>query len=114
MFEGPSIDTGRFPIPDGLRFMLDATQQRREFNDLCFDACHCLYIHREEIEREWEKSLAKRDLVDPKLQSEIKDVIKRLAIPRDMLEKELDGGKIAGKLRTSMKNMTWALGQYAK
>ena len=114
MFEGPSIDTGRFPIPDGLRFMLDATQQRREFNDLCIDACHCLYIHRQEIELEWEKSLTERKLMDPKLLSEIKGVINRLAIPRDMLEKELDGGKIAGKLRTSMKNMTWALGQYAK
>ena len=49
--EGPSLDTGRFPIPQGLRYLLDSSKMKAEFHDLCFDAVRCLWIHRAEIKQ---------------------------------------------------------------
>jgi hypothetical protein len=86
-FEGPPIDTGRFPIPKGLRWLMDSTGLVSEFHDLCFDAVRCLYLHRDELRRAWLGMLAERGLHDLKLQACIDGVISRLAMPREVLDK---------------------------
>ena len=58
--EGPSVDTGRFPIPTGLRYLLDATSQKAEFYDLCWDANRVLYRHRAELKEQWCAMLVQR------------------------------------------------------
>ena len=56
--EGPSVDTGRFPLPQGLRYLLDATKMKAEFYDLSFDAIRCLHIHQDEINHRYANSSA--------------------------------------------------------
>jgi len=58
--EGPSVDTGRFPIPTGFRYLLDATSQKAEFYDLCWDANRVLYRHRAELKEQWCAMLVQR------------------------------------------------------
>lgn len=71
MEEGPSIDTGRFPIPAGFRYLLDATSQKAEFFDLCWDANRVLYHHREELKEQWCALLRQRGLNDKVLFDEV-------------------------------------------
>jgi len=58
------VDTGRFPIPTGFRYLLDATKTKAEFFDLCWDANRVLYHHREELKEQWCSLLAQRGLND--------------------------------------------------
>lgn len=62
--EGPSLDTGRFPVPAGFRYLLDATKTKAEFFDLCWDANRVLYHHREELKEQWCSLLVQRGLND--------------------------------------------------
>lgn len=71
MEEGPAIDTGRFPIPTGFRYLLEATSQKAEFYDLCWDANRVLYRHREELKEQWRALLVQRGLNDKMLFEEV-------------------------------------------
>eukprot|EP01043_Picozoa_sp_COSAG02_P047261 COSAG02_NODE_4510_length_5279_cov_14.934176_4_plen_177_part_00 len=78
--EGPPIDTGRFPIPAGFRYLLDATFQKGEFVDLCWDANRVLYRHREELKEHWCALLVQRGLNDKLLFDEVPGKLPRSAI----------------------------------
>jgi hypothetical protein len=51
--EGPGFDTGRFPLPQGLRNLLNTTKMKAEFHDLSHDAIRCLHIHQDEINQRY-------------------------------------------------------------
>jgi hypothetical protein len=75
--EGPPVDTGRFPIPAGFRYLLDATSQKGEFFDLCWDANRVLYRHREELKEQWCSLLVERGLNDKVLFDEVPGKLSR-------------------------------------
>ena len=79
--EGPSVDTGRFPIPAGFRYLLDSTFQKGEFFDLCWDANRVLYRHREELKEHWCALLVERGLNDKKLFDEVPGKLPQLLGP---------------------------------
>ena len=44
-WQSPGIDTGMFPIPEGLKQLLTSTNLWDEFIDLCWDAVSVLHAH---------------------------------------------------------------------
>jgi len=46
--EAPPIDTGIFPIPEGLKMLFTSTNHWAEFLDLCWDALRALHAHQGE------------------------------------------------------------------
>merc|ERR1711871_1352505 len=65
--EGPKIDTGKFPIPNGLRFLMTNGRLWDEFCDLCWDAICVLRQRWEEVARHWCFLLLNRELADRNL-----------------------------------------------
>lgn len=98
--------TGRFPIPKGLRYLLESSKLKAEFFDLSWDALRVLHEHRVEIRERWCSMLTDRGLNDRVLYSEVPERVRgRLNLPREALDKEL-GGTRKGKMATGLKNAT--------
>ncbi len=107
--EGPPLDTGRFPIPKGLRYLLESSKLKSEFFDLSWDALRVLYENRTEISECWCAMLTDRGLNDRVLYDEVPERVRgRLNLSRETLDKELEGTR-KGKMATGLKNATHTL-----
>ena len=62
---------GRFPIPKGLRYLLDSSKLKAEFLDLSWDALRVLHEHRAEISACWCEMLTDRGLNDRVLYNDV-------------------------------------------
>lgn len=106
--EGPRIDTGKFPIPNGLRFLMTNGRLWDEFCDMCWDAICVLRQRRDELERHWKYLLENRELDDRNLyEFGPKRIFTRLQITRAQLDEALVGGGM-DLLATVLKDVTHA------
>lgn len=106
--EGPKIDTGKFPIPNGLRFLMTNGRLWDEFCDLCWDAICVLRQRRDEVARHWCFLLNNRELADRNLyEFGPQRIFTRLQITRAQLDEALVGGGM-DLIATIMKDVTHA------
>jgi len=59
--QGPRIDTGMFPIPQGLQNLLTSEKNWDEFHDLMWDALKTLEEHMPRIQAHWKAVMEKLD-----------------------------------------------------
>lgn len=88
--EGPFLDTGTFPIPDGLQYLLASSGKWGEFHDLAWDAMKTLDENAESIVAKWQQILRHRELNDDIMFTEVPERIKkRVVIERMDLDQQL-------------------------
>ena len=105
--EGPSLDAGLFPIPDGLHYLLTSTNLWAEFHDLSWDTLKVLHESFDRIETAWKRLLRDLELNDGFLFNTMPgDMEARLSIPRSQLDMELRKFSIG----TYFKNISHEIG----
>jgi hypothetical protein len=88
--EGPFLDTGQFPIPIGLQYLLGYTNKWAEFHDLAWDAVKTLHENEDVICDRWRQILRHRGINDDFMADEVpKRIQSRVSIQRSVLDDRL-------------------------